>query len=71
MTARVNGLREWRERHGLKLEESADLLGLSVSYLSRIERGERRVRPLDRVRFARLLGARVGALFPPQEAVRQ
>jgi transcriptional regulator with XRE-family HTH domain len=60
----ANGLRAWRERAGFKLEESADLLGMSASMLSRLERGERRVRPKDRVRFARLLGARVRDIFP-------
>jgi transcriptional regulator with XRE-family HTH domain len=57
-------LREWRERHRLTLEEVADLLGVSSSQLSRLERGERGIRPLDRVRYARLLGVRVAELFP-------
>ncbi|MGH7413184.1 MAG: helix-turn-helix domain-containing protein [Candidatus Rokuibacteriota bacterium] len=57
-------LREWREGQRLTLEEVADLLGISASMLSRLERGERGIRPLDRVRFARLLGARVSDLFP-------
>jgi transcriptional regulator with XRE-family HTH domain len=64
MAQRYTGLRGWRERHGLKLEEVADLLGVSSSYLSRIERGERRLRALDQVRVARVLGERVGELFP-------
>jgi len=59
-------LRQWRERRGLTLQETGDLLAVSPSMLSRMERGERRVRPLDRVRFARLLGARVGELFARQ-----
>ena len=49
-------------------EEVGDLLGVSPSMLSRLERGERRVRPLDRVRFARLLGARIAELFPTKAA---
>jgi ABC-type branched-subunit amino acid transport system ATPase component len=57
-------LRDWRERRGFRLEEVADLLGLSVSYLSRLERGQRRLRPFDQVRAARALGARVAELFP-------
>jgi len=68
MAERVNGLREWRERRGLNLEEVGDLLGVSASYLSRLERGERSLRPLDRVRAARLLGARVRELFPATES---
>jgi transcriptional regulator with XRE-family HTH domain len=62
--AGVNRLRQWREAQGLTLEEEADLLGLSVSSLSRVERGQRGLAPLDRVRIARLLGTRVGVLFP-------
>ena len=64
----TNRLRDWRERHRLTLEEVGDLLGVSPSMLSRLERGERRVRPLDRVRFARLLGARIAELFPTKAA---
>jgi transcriptional regulator with XRE-family HTH domain len=60
-------LREWRERRGLRLEEVADLLGVSVSYLSRLERGERRLRPLDQVRAARVLGVRVAEFLPATE----
>ena len=67
-TATENRLREWRERNGLRLEEVADLLGISVSMLSRVERGERGIRPLDRVRYARLLGARVADVFPSVKA---
>ncbi len=66
---RPNRLREWRERLSWKLDEGAGLLGISPSMLSRLERGERGIRPRDRVRFARLLGARVAELFPPAEQV--
>src|SRR5688572_28163177 len=62
MQKRFKGLRGWRERHGLKLEEVGDLLGFSSSYLSRVERGQRRLGALDRVRIARVLGARLGDL---------
>jgi len=64
MEKRYVGLRGWRERHGLRLQEVAGLLGVSPSYLSRIERGERRLRPLSQVQVARTLGARIGELFP-------
>jgi transcriptional regulator with XRE-family HTH domain len=63
-------IREWRERHGLRLEEVADLLGVSASYLSRLERGQRRLRPFDQVRAARALGAKVSDLFPVERVVR-
>jgi transcriptional regulator with XRE-family HTH domain len=48
---------------GLTLQEVGDLLEMSVAMLSRVERGQRRMRPMDRVRIARLLGARVRDLF--------
>ncbi len=35
-------LREWREYNDLTLEEASERLDLSVSYLSRLERGVRR-----------------------------
>jgi transcriptional regulator with XRE-family HTH domain len=57
-------LARWRAEHGLTLEELSDLTGYSVPMLSRIERGERRVPPLKRVKLARLLDVRVAALFP-------
>jgi transcriptional regulator with XRE-family HTH domain len=64
MTERFNGLRGWRERNGLALAELGDLTGFSPSYISRIERGERELQPLDKVRVARLLGCRVRDIFP-------
>jgi len=63
-------LRQWRARHRLTLEEVADLLGVSSSQLSRLERGERGIRPLDRVRYARLLGVRVAEIFPLEASDR-
>jgi transcriptional regulator with XRE-family HTH domain len=58
-------MRQWREDHGLTLSEIAGLTGYSVPYVSRIERGERNLRPLDRIRVARSLGADVSELFAP------
>lgn len=58
-----NRLRKWRVDKGLTLQELADLTGLSVSGLSRLERGQRQPRPLTRVRIARRLGVPVGELF--------
>jgi transcriptional regulator with XRE-family HTH domain len=58
-------LRRWRVVQGLTLEEVADLTGVSVPMLSRVERGQRDLAPMTRVRLARLLGVRLGALFPP------
>lgn len=65
-----NRLREWRERNGWKLEEGAGLLGVSPSQLSRLERGQRGIRPHDRVRYARLFGAKVADIFPPEAVAR-
>ena len=56
-------LRRWRLEHGLTLEELHDLTGLSISMLSRGERGQRQFSPLTKVRMARLLEVRVCDLF--------
>ena len=61
-------LQTWREAHGLTLEDVAGLTGYSVAFLSRVERGQRNLRPLDRVRMARSAGASVGDLFEPGRA---
>jgi transcriptional regulator with XRE-family HTH domain len=58
-----NRLRLWRAENGLTLEELGDLVGLSTAMLSRVERGDRRLAPLTRVRVARRLGVRVRELF--------
>jgi transcriptional regulator with XRE-family HTH domain len=60
-----NPLRSWREQHGLSLADVAGLTGLSDGYLSRLESGERRARPLVKVAIARRLGTSVAVLFPP------
>jgi transcriptional regulator with XRE-family HTH domain len=58
-----NRLRLWRAQEGLTLEEVGDLTGLSPAMLSRVERGERQLAPLTRVRVARCLGVPVRELF--------
>jgi transcriptional regulator with XRE-family HTH domain len=62
-----NRLRLWRAEQGLTLEELSDLVGLSVPMLSRVERGQRQLAPLTKVRVARRLGVRVSDLFPVEE----
>jgi hypothetical protein len=47
-------VREARLKNGVRLKHLADSLGLSVSYLSRLERG---VRPWTDVLFARAIEA--------------
>lgn len=56
-------LRRWREGSGLSLRDVADLTGLSVPYISRIERGQRSLAPMTRATFARRLGVPIGDLF--------
>jgi transcriptional regulator with XRE-family HTH domain len=58
-------LREWRLRNELTLVDLSGLTGLSDGFLSRLERGKRNLSPLERVRVARAVGARVEELFPP------
>lgn len=60
----MTSLRAWREAQQLTLAEVGALTGLSESYLSRVERGERDVSPLTKVAIARRLGAHLGELFP-------
>jgi transcriptional regulator with XRE-family HTH domain len=56
-------LKMWRKTHGLTQQELADLTGLSQGYVSHLEAGERTLPPLERVRFARAVGASVRDLF--------
>lgn len=63
----TNGLRLWRARQGLTIEEVADLAGLSPAMISRVERGERRLAPLTRARVARCLGVSIRELFAVDE----
>ena len=61
-------LRAWRTANGITLDELAGLLGISESLLSRVERGERRLSPLDTIRVSRLIGVPVRDLIPQVEA---
>lgn len=62
-----NRLHRWRADAGLSLDEMADLTGMSKSMLSRVERGERELAPLTKVKVARRLGVRVADLFEIEE----
>lgn len=64
MSIKVSSLRQWRQQHGLRLVDVADLSGLSIYKLSRIETGFTRLHPLDKVKIARAMGVRVRDLFP-------
>lgn len=58
-----NRLRIWRIDNGLTIDEVSDLTGLCKSMISRVERGERDLAPLTRVKVARRLGVAVSELF--------
>jgi transcriptional regulator with XRE-family HTH domain len=61
--------RLWRLAKGWTLADEAGLTGLSEPFLSRVEWGHRQLRPEEKVRVARALGAGVGELFPVELAV--
>jgi transcriptional regulator with XRE-family HTH domain len=56
-------LRDWRIENDYTLQEVADLTGVSVPMLSRVERGQRRLSRDAKVKVARRLGEPVGNLF--------
>jgi transcriptional regulator with XRE-family HTH domain len=58
-----NRLRLWRTDNGISLDELADLTGLSKSMISRVERGERGLSALAKVKIARRLDVPVRDLF--------
>jgi transcriptional regulator with XRE-family HTH domain len=64
-------LRTWRLRNKLTLQELADLTGLSISMLSRVERGKRTLSPKTKVLVARCVGARIRDLFPVGQRVNR
>lgn len=64
---RGSRLREWRVGRGYLLEDLAGLSGLSIAMLSRVERGERQLKPETKIRLARAVGARVADLFEAEE----
>jgi transcriptional regulator with XRE-family HTH domain len=62
-----SALRAWRDRNGWTLDEVSGLTGVSVSYLSLVERGQREPPAATKVQIARGVGAKVGELFPAAE----
>jgi transcriptional regulator with XRE-family HTH domain len=56
-------LRKWREANGLIQPEVAWLTGYSVPMISLLESGERDLKPLAKIRFARRLGVPPSELF--------
>lgn len=65
----TNNLRAWRKHpsRGWTLVDVHGLTGVSVSYLSLIERGLRRPNAETKVKIARGMGAKVIDLFPAAE----
>ncbi len=63
-------LRRWRKAKGVTLQEVSDLTGVSVPMLSLVETGKRRMAPMSRIRFARLLGVTVGDIFAIEGATK-
>jgi transcriptional regulator with XRE-family HTH domain len=63
----LHPLRRWRMQNGVTEEEAGDLTGLSPSMISRVERGERQLAPLTKVRVARCLGVPIRELFDVEE----
>lgn len=59
-----SALRQYRERQEWSLQEVSGLTGLSRSYLSRVERGQREPTAATKVLIARKLGAPLADLFP-------
>ncbi|MEU8276489.1 helix-turn-helix domain-containing protein [Microbispora bryophytorum] len=55
--------RQWRLDNGLSLQEVSDLTGVSISMVSRVERGQKRLSPRRKVMVARRLGVRLSDLF--------
>jgi len=54
--AMVERLKQARQEAGLKQEEVAARLGKPQSYVSKVERAERRIDPPELARFAEVLG---------------
>jgi transcriptional regulator with XRE-family HTH domain len=62
-------LRKWRVANGLTLDDVGDLTGLSPSMVSRVERGERALRPRTKILVARRLGVRPSEIFEPEPEI--
>ena len=64
-------LRAERKRRGLTLQQAADKAGLSIGFLSHVERGLTAPSLTSLVKIARVLGLDLGMLFgaPPQSTV--
>ncbi|MHC4864641.1 MAG: helix-turn-helix domain-containing protein [Planctomycetota bacterium] len=68
MTKAITKFRQWRQLHGLSLQEVGDLTGMSESMISRLERGERRLNINEKVLVSRRLNTRIRNLFEVEDA---
>ena len=61
---RLRLLKEARNRAGITQVNAAKALGWTQSFISKVERGEIRIDPIELQRFAELYGVEVVALLP-------
>ena len=61
-------LKRARKAAGLTQVEVARAMERTQSFISKIERGEIRIDPIELQRFAKLYGVEVTALLPPDRA---
>lgn len=59
-------IRTEREKRGLSREELASSVGVTISHMGLIERGERGVTATNLVKFSRVLGVSINSLFHPE-----
>ncbi len=59
----VNALRAVREAQGVTQVQLSDRLGRNQSYISNIERGQRRLDVIEFIHISEALGRRAGELF--------
>lgn len=57
-------LRAARKAAGLSQIQAAEALGETQIFISKVERGERRIDPVELARFAKLYGVEVADLIP-------
>lgn len=59
-----NNIRAVRDSHGVTLEKLAELSGLSIGYISRLEKGNRNLSLKNMQKIANALGVNAGDLLP-------
>ena len=62
----IRRVREARVEAGLTQSEVAEKLGRPLSFVSKVELGERRIDPADLERFAELYGKEIEYFYPPR-----